>query len=86
MVKECNNCKIDLKEGYRQCPNCLKLIQEDLPICPYCHVDLLEKEYPVIISRNKLLIICFMLSVLIVFFSGISYLSFIFYVELKFLL
>ena len=29
MPDYCPTCNIDIDEGYRQCPNCLKIIKED---------------------------------------------------------
>ncbi|MCI6930243.1 hypothetical protein [Methanobrevibacter boviskoreani] len=82
MSEKCSTCGVDLEEGYRQCPNCLKIIKEDLPTCPYCNVSLISQEHPKIIERNKLLIICFIISLIILILENSSFLSWIFYFEL----
>lgn len=82
MSEKCSTCGVDLEEGYKQCPNCLKIIKEDLPTCPYCNVNLVPEEHIEIIERNKLLIICLIISLIILILENSSFLSWIFYFEL----
>ncbi|OWT33350.1 hypothetical protein BGI41_02895 [Methanobrevibacter sp. 87.7] len=81
MSKNCPTCKI-IKDGYMQCPNCLKVIPEDSVVCPNCHMSFIDEEPEEVISNKYLFIISLFLALGVVYLEGRSFFSLRFYIEL----